>query len=342
VNCEVCGTELPFGAMFCGECGRAVGARAAEVRHPDSGMPIAQPLQRTPQPGPRDTVILEPLVIPEHEHPLDDVAPAPVVPTAPVSPFAPAALADPIVPVVRIAPVMPPASAEPVFAAAPAATPGEASAAVEQDVSTETDTETETETEFGIPPVVEQELAPEVEQDLSPEVEQADASEPAFDAEPDQPYWLSTDLAADQATSGRPDPFPWGDRGSAIFLDSDELEQTLITARKDLGQRFVLQFSTGESVTVFGTGLLGRNPIPQPGEYFDQLVPLSDPGKSVSKTHLEFGQEGGAFWVSDRYSGNGSVAREPEAAPRRLVAGRRYRVVRGTRIDIGEQFFVVS
>ncbi len=106
--------------------------------------------------------------------------------------------------------------------------------------------------------------------------------------------------------------------------------------------KFVLQFSTGESVTVFGTGLLGRNPLPQPGEFFDHLVPLLDPGKSVSKTHLEFGQESGVFWILDRFSGNGTVVREPDAAPRRCEPGRRYVVARGARVDIGEQFFVVS
>jgi hypothetical protein len=124
--------------------------------------------------------------------------------------------------------------------------------------------------------------------------------------------------------------------------DLDDLERTRIVPRREHGQRFVLQFSTGESVTVHGTGLLGRNPLPQPGERFDQLVVISDPGKSVSKTHLEFGQEQGAFWVSDRFSGNGSVVREPDTAQRRVEPGKRYRVVRGTRVDIGEQFFVVS
>ena len=108
------------------------------------------------------------------------------------------------------------------------------------------------------------------------------------------------------------------------------------------GSRFVLQFSTGESVTVFGTGLIGRNPVPQPGEYFDHYVTIVDPGKSVSKTHLEFGQTGGAFWVSDRWSGNGTLVREPESEAVRCDAGKRYRVVRGTRVSIGEQFFVIS
>jgi hypothetical protein len=130
---------------------------------------------------------------------------------------------------------------------------------------------------------------------------------------------------------------PWDDG------DEEDLESTRITAQRPLGgARFVLQFSTGESVTVFGTGLVGRNPQPQPGEYFDQLVRILDHGKSVSKTHLEFGQEAGVFWVSDRFSGNGTIVREPDVAPRRAEPGRRYRVARGTRIEIGEQFLVLS
>lgn len=135
-----------------------------------------------------------------------------------------------------------------------------------------------------------------------------------------------------------PDPFPWG----AAELDDDEDVEATRLVSVNGGDRFVLQFSTGESVTVTGAGLIGRNPAAQPGEYVDQLVSIFDVGKSVSKTHLEFGQEGGRFWVSDRYSTNGSVVRQPEAEPRRCEPGRRYFVVRGTRIDVGEQFFVVS
>jgi predicted component of type VI protein secretion system len=62
----------------------------------------------------------------------------------------------------------------------------------------------------------------------------------------------------------------------------------------------------------------------------------------VSKTHLEFGQAAGKFWISDRYSGNGTVVREPDSTPKRCDPGKRYRIARGTRVTIGEQFFVVS
>ncbi len=152
------------------------------------------------------------------------------------------------------------------------------------------------------------------------------------------------------------DPFPWGspdevspsDRAEARnddpVLDGFEhdLAETRIVDRGTHGERFVLQFSTGESVSVTGTGLLGRNPLPEPGEYFDAMIAISDPGKSVSKSHLEFGQDAGAFWVSDRFSGNGTVVREPDSPPKRCDGGKRYRIQRGTRVEIGEQFFIVS
>jgi hypothetical protein len=121
-----------------------------------------------------------------------------------------------------------------------------------------------------------------------------------------------------------------------------DLEETRITAPSKSGERFVLQFSTGESVTVFGTGILGRNPTPEPSEYFDQRVTIFDPTKSVSKTHLEFGQTAGAFWINDRFSGNGTGVRQPDAQRVACEPGKRYLLARGSRVDIGEQFFIVS
>lgn len=122
--------------------------------------------------------------------------------------------------------------------------------------------------------------------------------------------------------------------GEAVPTVSDDSEAT--------DARFVLQFSTGESATVSGTGLIGRSPRPEPGEFFDSLVRVTDPSRSVSKTHLEFGHEGGEFWIRDRFSGNGTILRGPDSPVVHVVADRRYRVPRGSRVDMGEQFFVVS
>lgn len=110
----------------------------------------------------------------------------------------------------------------------------------------------------------------------------------------------------------------------------------------EAAQPFVLTFSTGDVASVTGAGLLGRRPIAQPGESVPQVVQISDPERSVSKTHLEFGLEAGELWICDRYSGNGTVIYPPGARPRRCEPGRRYRVTRGSRVEIGDQYFDVS
>jgi hypothetical protein len=255
-----------MGAMFCGECGRAVGARSLALSHIDSGMPIETPVRQSPG----DTVIIDPIDLEElrPEIPSEEATVEPEPEPEP----------EPVVDLAAVAP--------------------------------------EISDQIGA-----------IEQDLPPEIE--DAADAPFEP-------------AREVARAYPDPFPWGSQRAVVLTDSHDLESTILVPRREQGERFVLQFSTGESVTVFGTGLLGRNPTPQPGEFFDQLVTISDPGKSVSKTHLEFGQESGSFWVGDRFSGNGSIVREPESAPHRLTSGKRYRIVRGTRVDIGEQFFIVS
>lgn len=106
--------------------------------------------------------------------------------------------------------------------------------------------------------------------------------------------------------------------------------------------RFTLTFTTGEVVTVAGTGLIGRRPMPQPGESFEHLVQIVDRGLSVSKTHVEFGEHDGGLWVADRFSSNGTVVRRPGEGGLRCEPGRRVLVPRGSRVEIGEQAFTVA
>ena len=178
--------------------------------------------------------------------------------------------------------------------------------------------------------------------DVAEEVAEAPVV-PSAPAEVPPPPVVEPPLPPVAAPVPAPAPVPTAEAHShALGQLDDDMEQTRIVAPGAAGDRFILQFSTGESVSVTGSGLLGRNPLAEPGEYFDTLVAISDPGKSVSKTHLEFGQEGGAFWISDRFSGNGTLFREPERTARRCEPGKRYRIARGTRVEIGEQFFIVS
>lgn len=105
---------------------------------------------------------------------------------------------------------------------------------------------------------------------------------------------------------------------------------------------YTFTLSTGESLEVSANGLLGRMPQPADGEQFVHLVIVTDPSRSVSKTHLEFGFDGEQLWVLDRNSGNGSIIRESGKIPCRAEPGRQYVVARGTRVDMGETHLLIS
>ncbi|SIO18225.1 zinc-ribbon domain-containing protein [Agromyces cerinus] len=128
--------------------------------------------------------------------------------------------------------------------------------------------------------------------------------------------------------------------GELLAPPAPELHEPLATT--PVVTRFVLTFSTGETRTVFGSGLIGRRPLPQPGEVFDHLVQIADRSLSVSKTHVEFGEHDGTLWVADRFSGNGTIVRRPDDGAMRCEPGRRYLVPRGSRVELAEQFFIVS
>ncbi|WP_220038092.1 FHA domain-containing protein [Curtobacterium sp. MCBD17_032] len=134
---------------------------------------------------------------------------------------------------------------------------------------------------------------------------------------------------------------PVGEDAGGASPDAD-VEATRIVSRAPAQVPFLLHFSTGERLGVHGSALLGRLPRPEADEQFDGLLTIRDPGKSVSKTHLELGRDGDDLWVSDRFSGNGTIIRHIDGSIRRCEPGRRYRVERGARVDIGEQFFLVQ
>ncbi|HEV7741601.1 MAG TPA: zinc ribbon domain-containing protein [Pseudolysinimonas sp.] len=308
MTCRYCGSDLPSDALFCGECGRAVlveslvGANSVGDPAGDAADNSGEYARFAPPSEPVDFDPASALHCPQCDSLVDD---------ADVFCGECGFVLKAVIPGPRDTAALDPVEPWP-FAEAPAAAPAAAE-------------------DFEPEPVLEHDPP----QDAPPP-----DSEPQHRKDQTMPENEQEELAPAGARARTiPDPFPWG---ADIDEDDEDVEATRIVSANGGGDRFVLQFSTGESVTVSGAGLIGRNPAAQPGEYVDQLVSIFDVGKSVSKTHLEFGQEGGRFWVSDRYSTNGSIVRQPEAEPRRCEPGRRYFVVRGTRIDVGEQFFVVS
>jgi hypothetical protein len=405
MNCRFCGSALPAGALFCGECGRPAGAvpapqpvPTAEAAVPSTSSfvvsaiasgtgsvgvapeesPVSAEAETEPEPplsspGPQSEPAAEssfdgvparaprpvPMELPDaadaEAEALVEPAPAgrhssavattstpadgvdaPRVPDAPresgagvdpapepAEPFVAPAVAPPGSSDPRPAPLVEPGSAGSVAPAAPARADPTASAPPEPAPIPPAAVSSSSVPAAATPPAAAQTSSV------------PDASRPMPAAEPLLPV-PDIPVARPQFAPGLPQ-LPDGQREVAI-----DLEDTRLVSRTPRPASWVLQFSTGESFTVSGSGLIGRNPSAQPAEFMDQLVPLFDAGKSVSKTHLEFGQDSGRFWVSDRYSTNGTVIRPPDSEPRRCEPGRRYLVSRGTRVDIGDQFFVVS
>lgn len=74
----------------------------------------------------------------------------------------------------------------------------------------------------------------------------------------------------------------------------------------------VVEISDGQRVEVRRTALVGRNPAAATDGV--QLVRVVDPGRSVSKTHLQIAVEESGVWVADRGSTNGTVVTLPDGA----------------------------
>jgi zinc-ribbon domain len=297
-RCWNCGATLPEGAMFCGECGSAVGARASR-QAPGGADSESEDAEAQPVADPNESGL------PPHGDALIET---------------PAGDAE--APPERVSEEDSP---EPSADQDEAGTPPHGDALLDPDAASAwSATGPDAEADAGEYDVAETDVVPTTRDGEPAEADSADPDS----ADPD-----SADADSADPDSASPlAPLTAEERFAAERLLDPDSE----------ADKFVLQFSTGESATVYGSGLVGRNPVAEPGEYVDHLVVIRDPGRSVSKTHLEFGQDHGSFWVLDRFSGNGSALREPEGPAKRCEPGRRYFVARGTRIEIGDQFFVVS
>jgi hypothetical protein len=286
---------LPVGALFCGECGRAV----AQSQLPTGRLPRVQaPAARTDALGESSRPVAQPLVAPGS-----------------------------VLVCEQCGSLM---AADDIFCGEC----GNVSRAVSDTFSRPRDTvviERVERVERAEPPAM------PIAREPQPAPAAVDiVAEIAGPPQPGQPEQSPSESSPTEQSPTEPDS-----PGPTPRADAADVEATRIV-RRESGARFVLQFSTGESFTVYGTGLIGRNPRVEPGEFVDQLVRVLDPSRSVSKTHLEFGQEDGNFWIADRFSGNGTIVREPDSVPVRCEPNKRHRIMRGTRVEIGEQFFIVS
>jgi uncharacterized RDD family membrane protein YckC len=122
--------------------------------------------------------------------------------------------------------------------------------------------------------------------------------------------------------------------------DEDDVELTRMPRRATAGGWALLV--AGRRAAVHGPGLLGRDPQPRPGEDTAQLVPVDDPHRSLSKTHLAFGIDDDGFWICDRGSTNGTVVRAPDGTRRDCPPDTPVRVPPGSVLLVGDHEVTVS
>lgn len=100
--------------------------------------------------------------------------------------------------------------------------------------------------------------------------------------------------------------------------------------------RFRIRFNEGPEQWLSGTALVGRAPdLTQPDPDV-MLVPVEDPGRSVSKTHLRLRADAEGVWVEDLGSTNGSQLTTAQGRTVPLTAGCPVLAGPGARVVFGD------
>lgn len=74
---------------------------------------------------------------------------------------------------------------------------------------------------------------------------------------------------------------------------------------RSIVRHWQLEFADGQAHRIQTPIVVGRNPVATPAHADDLLVPLSDPRRSVSKTHARFFLQDGRLMLLDLHSTNG-------------------------------------
>lgn len=233
--------------------------------------------------------------------------PAHAVPSVPTPPHpdAPAAPEEARTPL-PAAPVwaVPPAPVAP----APAPTPGPVAAPAPESAPAP---QPRLAPEPWLPPAPEARVAPAPEPRLAlpPEPRVPPAPEPRLALPPEPPLPPVPPLP--------PEPFP----------------ATATAPGPDVPRSWAVRLPDGTVVGLEAPLLVGRNPEPQPGV---RVAPVSDPGRSVSKTHLMLGADEHGAWVVDRGSTNGTLVTLADGQRIVCLPDRRVRLTDGSLVAFGD------
>lgn len=187
--------------------------------------------------------------------------------------------------------------------------------------------------------------------DVAPEPEQAPPHDQEHSAPSPQDPPPTREPSPDPAPPLDPAPVPIsGSSPAAAPLaaqepreepDADQAHRPPAQAPTQAGPIPYLVVDSGERLPVDGTVLvLGRAPsTSEPGQ---RLVTLSDPTRSLSRTHLRVGCSKHGVWVEDAFSANGTHVRMRDGASYFLPRGERVEVPFGTVLLLGERRLTIT
>lgn len=139
---------------------------------------------------------------------------------------------------------------------------------------------------------------------------------------------------APPAAAFQPGPHPDDDHDRTQVRGDTHAPVTVATLR--------IRLDDGRDIELDRTVLIGRNPAGQPREETAQLIPVADPGRSISKTHLHLLAGNGGIWVTDRDSTNGSSVTTPDGIRTALAAGEPTHVRPGSTVHFGDRSFYLG
>ena len=179
------------------------------------------------------------------------------------------------------------------------------------------------------------------------------ASEPEQAPPHDQEHSAPSPQVPPPTREPSPDPAPAPISGSSPAAaplaaqeprkepDADQAHRSPAQAPTQAGPIPYLVVDSGERLPVDDTVLvLGRAPsTSEPGQ---RLVTLSDPTRSLSRTHLRVGCSKHGVWVEDAFSANGTHVRMRDGASYFLPRGERVEVPFGTVLLLGERRLTIT
>ena len=131
---------------------------------------------------------------------------------------------------------------------------------------------------------------------------------PAHDAAPparDPDHYIAVPASVESATHRLARPEETHAEHPAADEVAEETALAIPAASPHEAGVWAILLPDGARIEITGPTLLGRDPAPSPEHPGARLLPLADPGKTVSKTHALLEPEVGALLVHDLHSTNG-------------------------------------